>query len=94
MKNFASFLTEATVGSGDIYRASTKIVEYLAKKIGQEYTELDGQSYTNSSGNYFGFFFFFKTDNSAIRVGKVTSSIPSTFGLTGIMTLTQQKKSS
>ena len=68
MKNFASFLTEATVGSGDIYRASTKIVEYLAKKIGQEYTELDGQSYTNSSGNYFGFLFVSKTDNSAIRV--------------------------
>ena len=68
MKNFASFLTEATVGSGDIYRASTNIVSYLAKKIGQEYTELDGQSYTNSNGNYFGFLFVSKTDNSAIRV--------------------------
>lgn len=68
MKNFASFLTEATVSGGDTYRASTKIVEFLAKKLGQEYAELDGQTYTNSSGTYFGFLFVSKTDNSAIRV--------------------------
>ena len=37
MKNFASFLTEATVGGGDTYRASTKIVEFLGKKLSQEY---------------------------------------------------------
>lgn len=68
MKNFASFLTEATVSGGDTYRASTKIVEFLAKKLGQEYAELDGQTYTNASGTYFGFLFVSKTDNSAIRV--------------------------
>ena len=68
MKNFASFLTEATVSGGDIYRASTKIVEFLGKKLSQEYAELDGQTYTNASGTYFGFLFVSKTDNSAIRV--------------------------
>lgn len=68
MKNFASFLTEATVGGGDTYRASTKIVEFLGKKLSQEYAELDGQTYTNASGTYFGFLFVSKTDNSAIRV--------------------------
>ena len=68
MKNFASFLTEATVSGGDIYRASTKIIEFLGKKIGQEYAELDGQTYTNASGTYFGFLFVSKTDNSALRV--------------------------
>ena len=68
MKNLKSFLTEATVGGADTYRASAKIVDFLAKKLGQEYTELDGQSYTNSSGNYFGFLYVSKTDNSAIRV--------------------------
>ena len=52
MKNLKSFLTEATVGGADTYRASAKIVDFLAKKLGQEYTELDGQSYTNSSGNF------------------------------------------
>ena len=66
MKNFASFLTEATVSGGDIYRASTKIVEFLGKKLSQEYAELDGQTYTNASGTYFGFLFVSKTDNSAI----------------------------
>ena len=40
MKNFASFLTEATVGGGDTYRASTKIVEFLGKKLSQEYAPL------------------------------------------------------
>lgn len=68
MKNFASFLTEATVGGSDTYRASTKIVEFLGKKLSQEYAELDGQTYTNASGTYFGFLFVSKTDNSAIRV--------------------------
>lgn len=68
MKNFASFLTEATVSGSDTYRASTKIVEFLAKKLGQEYAELDGQTYTNASGTYFGFLFVSKTDNSAIRI--------------------------
>lgn len=68
MKNFASFLTESTVGGGDTYRASTKIVEFLGKKLSQEYAELDGQTYTNASGTYFGFLFVSKTDNSAIRV--------------------------
>ena len=68
MKNFVSFLTEATVGGGDTYRASTKIVEFLGKKLSQEYAELDGQTYTNASGTYFGFLFVSKTDNSAIRV--------------------------
>lgn len=68
MKNFASFLTEATVSGGDTYRASTKIVEFLGKKLSQEYAELDGQTYTNASGTYFGFLFVSKTDNSAIRV--------------------------
>lgn len=68
MKNFASFLTESIVGGGDTYRASTKIVEFLGKKLSQEYAELDGQTYTNASGTYFGFLFVSKTDNSAIRV--------------------------
>ena len=68
MKNFASFLAEATVGGGDTYRASTNIVEFLGKKLSQEYAELDGQTYTNASGTYFGFLFVSKTDNSAIRV--------------------------
>jgi hypothetical protein len=67
-KTFSSFLTEATVSGGDTFRASTKIIEFLSKKMGQTYVNLDGQKYTNNSGSYFGFLFVSQTDNSAIRV--------------------------
>lgn len=67
-KTFSSFLTEATVSGGDIFRASTKIIEFLSKKMGQTYVNLDGQKYTNNSGSYFGFLFVSQTDNSAIRI--------------------------
>jgi hypothetical protein len=67
-KTFSSFLTEATVSGGDTFRASTKIIEFLSKKMGQTYVNLDGQKYTNNSGSYFGFLFVSQTDNSAIRI--------------------------
>ena len=67
-KTFSSFLTEATVSGGDTFRASTKIVDFLSKKMGQTYVNLDGQKYTNNSGSYFGFLFVSQTDNSAIRI--------------------------
>lgn len=67
-KTFSSFLTEATVSGGDTFRASTKIIDFLSKKMGQTYVNLDGQKYTNNSGSYFGFLFVSQTDNSAIRV--------------------------
>lgn len=67
MKTFTSFLNES-VGGLDAYKESAKIVEFLSKKIGQQYVELDGQSFTNSTGNYFGYLFVSKSDNSAIRV--------------------------
>ena len=67
-KTFSSFLTEATVSGGETFRASTKIVDFLSKKMGQTYVNLDGQKYTNNSGSYFGFLFVSQTDNSAIRV--------------------------
>lgn len=67
MRNFKSFLNES-VENIDAYKESVKIVEFLSKKIGQNYVELDGQNYTNSSGNYFGYLFVSKTDNSAIRI--------------------------
>ena len=67
-KTFSSFLTEATVSGGDTFRASTKIIDFLSKKMGQTYVNLDGQKYTNNSGSYFGFLFVSQTDNSAIRI--------------------------
>ena len=67
-KTFSSFLTEATVSGGDTYKASAKIVDFLSKKMGQTYVNLDGQKYTNNSGNYFGFLFVSQTDDSAIRI--------------------------
>ena len=67
-KTFSSFLTEATVSGGDTFRASTKIIDFLSKKMGQTYVNLDGQKYTNTSGSYFGFLFVSQTDNSAIRI--------------------------
>lgn len=67
-KTFSSFLTEATVSGGDTFRTSTKIIDFLSKKMGQTYVNLDGQKYTNNSGSYFGFLFVSQTDNSAIRI--------------------------
>lgn len=67
-KTFSTFLTEATVSGGETFRASTKIVDFLSKKMGQTYVNLDGQKYTNNSGSYFGFLFVSQTDNSAIRI--------------------------
>lgn len=67
-KTFSSFLTEATVSGGDTFRASTKIIDFLSKKMGQTYVNLDGQKYTNNTGSYFGFLFVSQTDNSAIRI--------------------------
>ena len=67
-KTFSTFLTEASVSGGETFRASTKIVDFLSKRMGQTYINLDGQKYTNNSGSYFGFLFVSQTDNSAIRI--------------------------
>lgn len=68
MKSFIEILNEASVGGGNQYNASVKIVRFLEKRIGQEYIDYDGQNYTNSEGNFFGYLFVSKTDTSAIRV--------------------------
>lgn len=67
MKNFVSFLNES-YSATDAYKESVKIIEFLSKKTGQDYVEIDGQNFTNSTGNYFGYLFASKTDNSAIRI--------------------------
>ncbi len=68
MKSFIEILNEASVGGGNQYNDSVKIVRFLEKKIGQEYIDFDGQNYTNSDGNFFGYLFVSKTDTSAIRI--------------------------
>lgn len=68
MRNFVSFLNESVDSTSDIQKESAKIIEFLKNKIGQDYVELDGQNYTNTSGTYFGFLYVSKTDNSAIRI--------------------------
>ena len=68
MKSFIEILNEASVRGGNQYNASVKIVRFLEKRIGQEYIDYDGQNYTNSDGNFFGYLFVSKTDTSAIRV--------------------------
>ncbi|MBO7527459.1 MAG: hypothetical protein J6T74_06170, partial [Clostridia bacterium] len=68
MKSFIEILNEASVGGGNQYNASVKIVRFLEKRIGQEYIDYDGQNYTNSEGNFFGYLFVSKTDTSAIRI--------------------------
>lgn len=66
-KTFREFLNEASVGSQDIYPASSKIVKFLEKRLGTTFKEVDGQDYANGSGQYFGFLFI-SDDNKAIRV--------------------------
>lgn len=68
IKGLKDFINEASSGTGNQYNASLKIIRFLEKKIGQEYIDFDGQNYTNSTGNYFGYLFVSKTDTSAIRV--------------------------
>ena len=68
MKSFIEILNEASVGGGNQYNDSVKIVRFLEKRIGQEYIDFDGQNYTNSDGNFFGYLFVSKTDTSAIRI--------------------------
>ena len=55
MKSFIEILNEASVSGSNLYNASVKIVRFLEKRIGQEYIDYDGQNYTNSEGNFFGY---------------------------------------
>ena len=67
MRNLTSFINES-VTTTDIFKESTKIANFLNAKISQSYIDIDGQNFTNSTGNYFGFLFVSKKDGSAIRI--------------------------
>lgn len=67
-KTFKELVTEASVGSKDIWRATNTIIQYLQRNLGKSYTEIDGQEYANANGSFFGFLYISPEDNSAIRV--------------------------
>ena len=67
-KTFKEMLTEASVGTNDIFRATESIVKYLGKQLSAVFKEIDGQEYANSTGNYFGFLYICSENNAALRV--------------------------
>ena len=77
-KELKELMTEASVGSNDIFRATESIVKYLSRTLGATFKEIDGQEYANSSGSYFGFLYISTTNHAALRVnweGNVFHSI-------------------
>lgn len=67
-KTFKEMLTEASVGTNDIFRATENIVKYLGRQLSAVFKEIDGQEYANSTGTYFGFLYICSENNAAIRV--------------------------
>ena len=67
MKKLLDFLNESDTSTAN-YQTALKIMRFLEKKLNQAYFDFDGQNYTNSSGNYFGYLFISKEDTSAIRI--------------------------
>lgn len=67
-KFFKDFINEATASGGNQYNSSVKIIRFLEKKLACEYFDYDCQDYTNQDGNFFGYLFINKEDNSSIRI--------------------------
>lgn len=67
-KTFKELISEASVGSKDIWRATENIIKFIERNLGKEFKEIDGQEYANNDGTFFGFLYISPEDNSAIRI--------------------------
>lgn len=66
-KFLKDFINEST-SSGNQYNSSIKIIRYFEKKLNCEYFDYDCQDFTNQDGNFYGYLFINKEDNSAVRI--------------------------
>ena len=64
---FIDFINEASVRESNLASASRKVAQFIGRKIGSDFKEINGETYKNADGVFFGILYV-SDNNDALRV--------------------------